>query len=87
MDGINLTTYFEGILRYNSTCKYQYINMSSRIFNYSLPYIVYINVNSTDYVDEDHVIDFEKNSHSYINVALWRIFHYRVNLTAYLKNT
>ena len=40
--------------------------MSSRIFNYSLPYIVYINVNSTDYVDEDHVIDFDKNSQFYL---------------------
>ena len=62
---INLTTYFEGILDINSICKYQHINRSSRIFNYSLPYIVYINVNSTDYVDEDHVIDFEKNSQFY----------------------
>ena len=55
----------KGYLDINSICKYQHINRSSRIFNYSLPYTVYINVNSTDYVDEDHVIDFEKNSQFY----------------------
>ena len=57
---VNLTTYFEGILRHNSNCKYQYINRYSRIINYSLSYIVYNNVNYLDYVDEDHVIDLEK---------------------------
>ena len=34
--------------------------MCNRIINYSLPCFVYINVNSIDYVDEDHVIDLEK---------------------------
>ena len=61
--------------------------MCNRIINYSLPCFVYINVNYLDYVDEDHVIDFEKIQKKikrrYNMWRLWRIpWMWRISISS-----